>query len=247
MLNFGSGGGFLDVPVKTGLIRNFDASTAVGLYTDNGTTPVSSSGQAVYLWTDKASGYNATQATSTLRPVWTANLRNGLGGVAFDGVDDVMTAADTGMVTGTSDRTGFFVVEFRSITFSGSQFGGWSYGTTGTANQTWGMVISNNKKATVQGWVNDYESTYNISASTPFVYAAKNDTSTVYHFVNNVSKGTNAHGLNTVLQNLRIGAETNIAAWKPINAYQILFYNRALTSQEITDVQVYLMSKWGIS
>ena len=132
MLNFGSGGGFLDVPVKTGLIRNFDAATAAGLYTDNGTTPVSSSGQAVYLWTDKASGYNATQATSTLRPVWTANLINGLGGVAFDGVDDVMTAADTGMVTGNSDRTGFFVVEFRSITFSGSQFGGWSYGTTGS-------------------------------------------------------------------------------------------------------------------
>ena len=57
MLNFGSGGGFLDVPVKTGLIRNFDAATAAGLYR-------------------------------------TANLRNGLGGVAFDGVDDVMTAAD---------------------------------------------------------------------------------------------------------------------------------------------------------
>jgi hypothetical protein len=158
-----------------------------------------------------------------------------------------MTAADTGMVTGNSDRTGFFVVEFRSITFSGSQFGGWSYGTTGTANQVWGMVISSNKKATIQGWVTDYESTYAISASTPFVYAAKNDTSTVYHFVNNVSKGTNAHGLNTVLQNLRIGAETNTTASKPINAYQILFYNRALTSQETTDVQVYLMSKWGIS
>jgi hypothetical protein len=234
------------LPVTAGLLRNFDASVMANVFTGttNRTTPVTASGQAASCWADLASSLDATQSIATTRPVWTANLRNGLGGLQFDGTDDWMTGADTGMTTGSGNRTAFFVVEWRTVT---GTFGGWSYGVN-ASSQTWGQTKTNFSVIGVQTWVTDYNSTYPIVASTPFVYAAKVDTLNIYHFVNNVAKGSAGYGSSTTLQNLRIGSERNaLAPFQPMNAYQILFYNRALTTQETTDVQTYLMNKWGIA
>lgn len=238
-------GAVVPLPVTSGLIRNFDASVMANVFTGTAdrTTPVTASGQTASCWADLASSLDATQSIATTRPVWTANLRNGLGGLQFDGTDDWMTSADTGMTTGNGNRTGFFVVEWRTVA---ATFGGWSYGVN-ASSQTWGQTKTNFSLIGVQTWVTDYNSTYPIVASTPFVYAAKVDTSNVFHYVNNVSRGSSAYSSNTTLQNLRIGSEQNGSSpFQPMNAYQILFYNRALTTQETTDVQTYLMAKWGI-
>jgi hypothetical protein len=64
-----------------------DASQQSTLFTDAGTTPVTTSGQSVYQWND-LSGNNrhATQATSGSRPTWLSpeNGQNGLGAIRFN-------------------------------------------------------------------------------------------------------------------------------------------------------------------
>jgi hypothetical protein len=68
------------------------------LYTDvAGTTPVTDSGQAVALWSDR-SGLDAdfTQEDPAARPLYDVDAWDGdQRGVRFDGLDDIMTLADT--------------------------------------------------------------------------------------------------------------------------------------------------------
>jgi hypothetical protein len=72
-----------------------DFSDATKLFTDAGTTPVSSDGDAIYQANDK-SGNNrhALQSSSALRPLYKTNIQNSLSTGYFDGSNDVMTLVD---------------------------------------------------------------------------------------------------------------------------------------------------------
>lgn len=62
----------------------FTADTITGL----------SNGATVQTWPDKSgNGRDATQATSTKRPVWNTNQINGCAAVAFDNTDDMLTTS----------------------------------------------------------------------------------------------------------------------------------------------------------
>lgn len=75
------------LPVS-GAVLWFDASDTSTLFTDAGTTNVSSNGQSVYQWNDKSgNARHITQATSGNRPTYVsaANGKNGLSVVNFGG------------------------------------------------------------------------------------------------------------------------------------------------------------------
>jgi hypothetical protein len=78
----------------TGAALWLDASQQNTLFTDAGTTPVTTSGQSIYQWND-LSGNNrhAIQATSGNRPTWTppASGQNGLGCSRFSSSSQWMT------------------------------------------------------------------------------------------------------------------------------------------------------------
>ena len=85
-----------------------DASQQNTIFTDAGTTPVTTSGQSVYQWND-LSGNNrhAIQATSGNRPTWVApaNARNNLGALGFNASQWIDLASNTAIEFGTSDFT----------------------------------------------------------------------------------------------------------------------------------------------
>lgn len=75
----------------------YDFSDASTLFTDAGTTPVSSDGDLIYQANDKSgNGYNLAQITKANRPEYKINIQNGLSVVMSDG------SANTGLrITGT--------------------------------------------------------------------------------------------------------------------------------------------------
>ena len=106
---FGARGGIASPLEISGCILWLDGSDTDKLYTDSAkTTPVSSDGDVVGAWEDKSgNGKDATQATTSLKPLYKVNLQNSKSGVRFDGTDDVLSVA----VTGTSAATIFVVMK----------------------------------------------------------------------------------------------------------------------------------------
>lgn len=69
----------------------YDFSDSSLLFTDAGTTNVSSDGDAIYQANDKSgSGFHLVQTTSSARPTYKTSIQNGLSVSRFDGTDDHM-------------------------------------------------------------------------------------------------------------------------------------------------------------
>ena len=184
-----------------------DASKTSTLWQDTaGTTPVTAAGNPVARIDDQSGGgRNMTQSTSSKRPVWGNVTRNGRGGLSFDGVDDNLLGSDTGLPSGTSDRTAFAVHAYPSLT---NNWGGFSYGTTGVANQMFGIVKSDNgapsQKAAVQGWSTDYKTTYTVTAGVVYQHTARLASGTLTQNIAKVQVFSGASSLNTVLSSTRL-------------------------------------------
>jgi hypothetical protein len=77
-----------------------DASQQNTIFSDAGTTPVTTSGQSIYQWNDlSGNSRHAVQATSGNRPTWLppASGQNGLGAVSFNGVNQYLLDSAAGI------------------------------------------------------------------------------------------------------------------------------------------------------
>ena len=75
----------------SGLEYWFDAKDLASLFQDNTlTTPVTTTGQTVGGWKDKANARHLVQATGTLKPTYRSSYINGRPAVESDGVDDFL-------------------------------------------------------------------------------------------------------------------------------------------------------------
>ena len=93
-------GGFLPTDIA-GCELWIDFSDASTLFTDAGSTPISSDGDLIYQANDKSgNGYNATQETEGARPLYKVGVKNGLSIAKFDGTDDRMAAGLGGKFKG---------------------------------------------------------------------------------------------------------------------------------------------------
>lgn len=113
----------LDMPTpgNLGAAGWWDPSDLSTVWQDSArTTPVTADGQPVGCVDDKSgNGRNATQATSSRRPLWRTS--GGFSWLEFDGVDDALTFSDAGALTqatlagafqctNTGSRVGFFIM-----------------------------------------------------------------------------------------------------------------------------------------
>ena len=105
----------------TGLVGWWDFSDASQLrQTTAGATAVTADGDVVGYAADKSgNGRNMTASADARRPVYKPSILNGRGGVRFDGVDDVLSAATH---TGTAPETQTWFGVFANIsTAAGSR------------------------------------------------------------------------------------------------------------------------------
>jgi hypothetical protein len=88
-----SGSSFSDPTDIDGLVGWWDFSDATTLYTDAGSTLVSSDGDLIYQANDKSgSNWHHTQATEAARPTYKTNIKNGLSIARCDGGDSLADA-----------------------------------------------------------------------------------------------------------------------------------------------------------
>lgn len=196
-------------------------------------------------WQDlSTNGQNLSQATLSAQPLFKPTGLNGLPGVMFDGVDDLLTGVDSALPLGTSARTVVLVVKWNQFV---SSYGGLSWGAN-SSNFTFGLVkwSGTSPNAGVQGWGTDYQSSYAIQAGTAFLWVITLSGGVLNQRINrsNVMFNTSAV-LNTVSANFRMGAETNTSGFQAFTVSELVVYNRLLSGSEITQIETYA-SRWGV-
>jgi hypothetical protein len=228
-----------------------DASQQNTIFTDAGTTPVTTSGQSIYQWND-LSGNNrhAIQATSGNRPTWVppASGQNGLGAISFNGSSSFF---DTSMsLNGLSSFSIFLVAKSATS-------GGWQSALRQQSGFQGFFVMpwTSNGGAVSPRIILGYDG----GTTTPNTVALTNGAFNLISFIRN-SGVSNVANVNGVLSSTRsantasLSESVNLSIGRypqPVAEYfsgsiaEIVIFNRALSPSETSSVESYLKTKWG--
>lgn len=228
-----------------------DASQQSTLFTDAGTTPVTTSGQSIYQWND-LSGNNrhAVQATSGNRPTWLppASGQNGLGVTSFNGSSSFF---DTSMsLNGLSSFSIFLVAKSATS-------GGWQSalrqqsGYQGYFVMPWTsnggavsprIILAYDGGTTTTNTVTLTNGVFNLIS-----FIRTSGTSNVANVGGSLSSTRSANSASlSESVNLSIGRYPQpIAEYFSGSIAEIVIFNRALSASETASVESYLKTKWG--
>ena len=222
-----------------------DASQQNTLFTDAGTTPVTSSGQSIYQWND-LSGNNrhAIQATSGNRPTWSppASGQNGLGVISFDGVNDSLSGnfGTASIMNSTFALHGVF--QWTSNANTGPVFFYSGDRTTFRDRILWYYTGNGRYDQYASGIVGA-----SMTSSTWYRFSlTKNSLTSVTLEINGTSvTGTvsNANITSTIYQLASIKAET--AGYAQMKWAELVLYPSTQSSGDQASVMNYLKAKWG--
>jgi hypothetical protein len=211
-----------------------DASRQATLFTDAGTTQVATSGQSIYQWND-LSGNNrhATQTTLGNRPTWVApvNGQNGLGVVGFNGSNQLISTATSGLSaqpfeyyivfkfnsTNTDDRIIFGAGDRGN--FDGNSEGGWNL---------WAGALLSGGTRTGTSWAMA-NCKFNGSSSALRINASQ------------VLSGNAGTGYPTAFS---LGGNGS-TAWGDITVAEFVVYSSILSTNDQNLVESYLRTKWA--
>jgi hypothetical protein len=221
----------------TGAALWLDASQQNTLFTDAGTTPVTTSGQSIYQWND-LSGNNrhAVQATAGERPTWVppASGQNGLGAVRCS------TSLETRIYYSTlssSSKTIFIVhkgvasglMDTRLFTVNGDYKV--NIGSTSTTLSFVRELIA---------WTNSgFSKIYN-----PTVFNLTYTNTPSFSAVLSKSESAGSTTIQTIFSQ---GGGSGYPDYLSQSGdyYEVVLFTRTLTTTEISSMNNYLRSKWG--
>lgn len=236
-----------NLPVKQGCIGWYDG--------DDDTVFTYSSGTAVSEWRDKSGNSNhATMSNGPTRSV-TQNSKSGL---AFNGSSQWGNAVTGGAI---SETTMIVVCSLATLTPSGSNSGGGAVSINQHSADNFNAIVYN--EYTAKRWMNGSSSW----TRTPNTVSTSDETSTGPHIISNAIK-TGAfnlyrNGTNLTSTSYTYSAQTNgkivignrhtnsgnspasNGYWYG-NIYEVIVYDRVLSSDELTKVHNYLQNKWNI-
>lgn len=206
-----------------------DFSDTDNMFTDAGTTKVSTNGDLIYQVTNKGSGTDFVQTTETWRPKYYSNSQNGLSTAYFNSggfVNGSYNSADVTFIVAVksmpSDLNGREII---GISSRASVFN--SSGTIKSGdNNTGSPIISLS------------------SIADPFILTTYFATDTGLLRVNGTSTtGSNYYSTTSAIH---LGAYSQ--RYSPSVAYicEAIVYNRHLSETEYLSVETYLNNKWAI-
>jgi hypothetical protein len=214
---------------------------------------------SVRIWKDKSiNGYDATQATSANRPTYRSNQIDSKATIQFDGTDDFLSlpSGALGILRNVAGATIFLVA--KHSTDLTVQTGVWF--TNGTAAGQVRILLrkSASNFFNTSGRRLDADTAESVTSTTTNVgnyilQSAKIDyqNTLLEQFLNNTLDGqdliylTSGNTSDTDSLNASLGA-TNIGSYLNGNIAEVLIYNRTLSTAEFTNVNKYLMAKWGL-
>jgi len=230
----------------TGAALWLDASQQNTLFTDAGTTPVTTSGQSVYQWND-LSGNNrhAIQATSGNRPTWVppASGQNGLGAVKILGATSNQSLSATVPASIWNNPFSVFFVFVNTATNSSKDVFIQGAAGTGGYRSVW---ISNASPSKV-AW-SQFASVLNMAnTANPQAYAISlssdaQSTSAINAITNSTSySGTVSH-ISISSNTLYLGGLGTPADY---TLCEMAIFPSQLTSGQLTSLNNYAKAKWG--
>ncbi len=219
------------------------------------TTPVTTDADPVGAWDDASGGgRHVIQATSGSRPTWQTNEINSEPVVRGDGSDDSLSGSDTGMPSGTSNRSAFLVIRPSANPASGvsniilwwgsnstNEGMGWSYVKDSVDGDKLKLRQFSWGGANVGGEVGD------INGVTKLLSGIWNGTNGIVR-VNGVQTESAAQSQNTTLSGTMYvfrepsGFTQRFAG----DIAEIVVYDSALTGGDLTNIETYLMDKYGL-
>lgn len=226
------GGGLFSPLDISGLKLWLDAADA---------TTITESGGLVSNWADKSGNGIAMTASGTSRPTTGTRTINSKNALDFDGTTDILSSTSTlNDIATNSAVTGFFVLQVDAYTASAKAI--FASGTNLRLNEinTGGGRFS---------FVNDdggSDTVNSSSATTATTYALmlRHEGGNIYISRDGGAESSAASGDTATMTSTIQISESN--AFDGILG-EVLFYNRALTANEIATVTAYLKSKWGIA
>ena len=211
------------LPTVSDLILHLDANASSTITKDGS--------NFVATWGDGSSASNDVTASGTTKPLWVDNVQNGLPVIRFDGSDDRMT----GLTSSYSQPNTLFMVCTTPDTDSEAMFDG------DTSRNLFNRQGTN---------------TYRMFAGTGATGGTANTAMQVFTCVyNTTSSSFNINGSSvftgqnvgtSALDDIIIGSFDGGTGIADMDVCEVLFYNKALSSSEITDIESYLNSKWSV-
>lgn len=242
-------------PVTSGLTHWYD-------FSDSTTMTLSSNKVSLISNKSPASGgVNMTQSTGSQQPTYTTGVKNGRAAVLFNNsngtnlTNSVMPSS--GSITNTVISAGINTTYSAANSAVGQAITSWGNYNVAGAGFTAGMNPSNGVSPGSLGagfagdWANYYAYSTNSYSGVWAVQAATVSGASLTTIINNTDSGTKTAGASTVTNNgeFFIGQLGNpwysSGGW---NGYlgDLLIYNRVLTTQEKTDMWLWLKAKWGL-
>lgn len=189
------------------------------------------------------------QATSLYQPVWAASVRNGLGAMQLDNVDDLL---ESGVITPTSwigSGTEVTIISFQ--TFTGGRFG-WQLNTARTGSTSrFQLDMSGSTTWQVDnGGTASPVAMASVSSGTAFMSVVRWKTGEKVS-VRRYSGGTSATYESastfstTFSTNLGVFYGRRDANGLQGNNFESMIFARKLTDAEVVSIKDYIESKWG--
>jgi len=221
---------------KTGLTLWLDADDASTLYQEAACTNLATNTQGVGCWQDKSGQWN--DVTGTAEPTVLAWELNGKTTLDF-AVDSLVTSGG-GQITSNSSYTKFAVVKFDAggsnniISSSPGNHAFWGNGGTQIAMWHGGTFVNS-----ANLWTTNYQIGVGRYGN------PDGETNIINVDGTEAASNTLTRNFNATTSIIRIGSH---GAGNNLNGQlaEAIVYDRALTDDEIDDVECYLSGKWGI-
>ncbi|MEM6253280.1 MAG: Ig-like domain-containing protein, partial [Cyanobacteria bacterium P01_D01_bin.156] len=218
-----------NLPITSGLVLQLDA--------DSGVT---TNGSQVASWADQSGAGNDLTALGD--PNLIIGALNGHNVIDLDGNGDALQRLTdiSGLPEGNSDRTVFFVANYRSV---GN--GGFSYGRD-RRGEAFGVVVDENGNLGVQGWSNASDQITSESGTNQgwLLQTAKLEAGTLTQYKDGTLIDTSTADYNTTLDQILLGSEIDGSPYVDMSVASVLVFDRALTATEQQQIEAYLQSKY---
>ncbi len=228
------------LPVTAGLVLSVDASENVTLV--SGTDTVSS-------WLDGSGSGNDFAATGDPQYVLGATP-SGHAAIVFDGNGDSLFRDDStgtpisGLPSGQGARSFFLVTTYEP---GNDAYAGFSYGND-SHDEAFGLInYGSHNRLAIQGWggQNDNRSDVNAGEQGWIVQSVVMQSDGSYiHYMNGVAIDSGQNDFDTVVNHMVIAANIGSSGETAMSVAAVLGYDRALTEQERSEVDVYLQNTY---
>ncbi|MFC1659709.1 LamG-like jellyroll fold domain-containing protein, partial [Pseudomonadota bacterium] len=205
-----------------------------------------SNGSNISTWSDKSgSGNDVSQETTDNQPDYDTTGLNSKPSILFTGSEYLRdeSGSSSFVFDGTADYSIFVVIKSNDLTTDQRILARW-----GSGNGQYALSTLSSSKIHFYRNVSPWGMVHNtiINTSNAYYISYTYDSTNINGYINGIGQSATYGAVATSSYKLTLGARSDLVEHFKGYISEVLFYNKALNSTEINEVEVYLSNKWGI-